>query len=420
MPLALNRWFFVGIAAWAMAVGTQKVHSQTFGVELHNNLMPAAGGMGGVSIANPQDVTSAINGNPATLSRFRGTQVLFGAAWAEPTFRLTQTQALPLLGVEPFSAKSTAPGTPLGNIGVTQDLGELGLPATIGIGFVTTSGLFADFRHVPESNGTNSALTIFNLPVSLGVDLTDRWSIGTTLSTGIAFFDGPFVGVGGMTPDYALRGTLGTNYWVTDRTAIGAYYQTKQSFRFDNAFQAGLGPLEVSRNINMDLPQNVGFGVANQSLMDGRLLVGVDVLYKLWNETDLFGVAYNNQWAVQLGSQYSVGRLRLRSGYTWAQNPIDPNPLSLSVGGVPLPNPPAVYYTQGLLAVTNQHRISGGIGIANLMPGIDLDLMAGGMFPDTQQLGGTSTKIQSYWLAAGLTWRYGRGPCGGAPVLSWN
>ena len=323
--------------------------------------------------------------------------------------------------MDPFSAKSTAPGVPLGNIGVSQDLGELGIPATIAIGFVTTSGLFADFRHVPESNGTNTALTIFNLPVSLGVDMTERWSVGTSLAMGIAFYDGPFVGVGGMTPDYALRGSIGTNYRLTEQTTVGAYYQTKQSFQFDNAFKFGLGPIEVSRNIDMELPQNIGFGIANQSLMDGRLLLGMDVLYKLWENTATYGVAYNNQWAVQLGSQYSVGRWRLRSGYTWAENPINPNPLNLSIGGVPLPDPPALSYTQGLVAVTSEHRISGGFGIADMLPGIDLDVMAGGMFPGTQVLGSTTTSLKSYWLGAGLTWRFGRGACETLPAPDrWN
>ena len=39
-----------------------------------------------------------------------------------------------------------------------------------------------------------------------------------------------------MTPDYALRGTVGANYLLTDATTIGGYYQTSQSYRFDNAF----------------------------------------------------------------------------------------------------------------------------------------------------------------------------------------
>jgi long-chain fatty acid transport protein len=271
-------------------------YGQSFGIELHNTMMPASGGMGGVSIARPQDLTSAINANPAALTQFRGTQFTFGGGWAEPTFNLTQTTNIGLAPlIEPFSAKSTAPGTPVGNIGLTQDLTELGLPATLGIGFTTTAGGFVDYRHVPESHGTNSGQTIFNLPVALGVDLTDRLSAGASLSLGIAFFDGPFVGVGGMTPDYALRGTLGANYLLTDATTVGGYYQTAQSYTFDNAFLLNPGLGQTSIDVNMDLPQNIGFGVANNALMDGRLLLGVDVVYKLWDEADLYRAIYDNQ-----------------------------------------------------------------------------------------------------------------------------
>jgi len=84
--------------------------AQSFGIELNNTLMPASGGMAGVSIAQPQDLTSSVNGNPATLTQFRGTQFLFGGAWAEPTFNLTQTSNIPIVGpplIQPFSAKST-------------------------------------------------------------------------------------------------------------------------------------------------------------------------------------------------------------------------------------------------------------------------------------------------------------------------
>ena len=151
--------------------------------------------------------------------------------------------------------------------------------------------------------------------------------------------------------------------------------------------------------------------------MDGRLLLGVDVVYKLWDDADLFEAIYDNQWVVQMGSQYSHGRYRLRSGYVWAQNPIDDTP-GPSLGGVVQPGDlAAVRYSQGLLAVTSQHRISFGVGVVDVLPGIDFDFMAGGMFRDTQQLGNfTTTSIESYWIGAGLTWRFGRGSCEQLPV----
>lgn len=398
----------------------QIAKAQSFGVELHNTLMPASGGMGGVSIARPQDLTSALNANPASLTQFQGTQFMFGGSWAEPTFNYAQTSDIPVFGpdplIEPFSAKSTAPGSPGGNIGLTQDLSELGMPVTLGMGFISSAGGIVDFRHVPESHGTNSGMVIFNMPASVGIDLTESISIGASLGIGIAFFDGPFVGIGGMTPDYGLRGTLGANYKVADDTGLGAYYQTKQRYRFDNAFLLP-GSNQTPLDVNMDLPENVGVGIANSTLMDGALLVGVDVVYKLYDEAALFNNVYDNQWAVQLGSQYTMRRIKLRSGYVWAENPIDNTP-GPNLGGVVQPgNLAAVRYTQGLLANTCQHRVSLGIGVADVLPGIDMDMMAGGMFRDTQQLGDfTTTSMESYWVGMGLTWRFGRGACERLPV----
>lgn len=420
------RYFYAFLFTIALSLGSMRgALAQSFGVELQNTLMPASGGMAGTSIARPQDLTSAINGNPAALTQFKGTQFLFGGAWAEPTFNLRQTSQIPVVGInpviEPYSAKSEAQGTPLGNIGVTQDLSALGMPATFGIGFVTTAGGFVDFRQIPNSNGTNTAQTIFNIPIGVGLEVTDRLSIGASMALGIAFFDGPFVGASGMTPDYALRGTLGANYLLTDCTTVGAYYQTEQSYTFDNAVVVNPGPNQQAFDVSMDLPQNIGFGIANTALCDGRLLVAVDITYKLWDEADLYRSVYDNQLVVQLGTQYTMGYYKFRAGYAWAENPIDNSP-DINVGGVPVGDLASVRYTQGLLAITSQHRVSFGIGVADVLPGIDLDMMAGGMFRDTEQLGAfTTTSIESYWIGFGLTWRFGRGAVTNLPAPnSWN
>jgi long-chain fatty acid transport protein len=199
---------------------------------------------------------------------------------------------------------------------------------------------------------------------------------------------------------------------LTDATTVGAYYQTQQSYTFDNAVLFDLSPTAVASDVHMDLPQNIGFGVATTALMDGRLLLGADAIYKLWDQAALYDSLYENQWAVQVGAQLSRGRLRLRGGYVWAQNPLDDAP-GTDLGGVVEPGGlAAVRYSQGLLAITCQHRIAVGIGVVDLLPGIDVDLMAGGMFRDTELLGRfTTTSIESYWIGVGTTWRFGRGAC---------
>jgi long-chain fatty acid transport protein len=283
------------------------------------------------------------------------------------------------------------------------------LPATVGIGFLSSAGGLVDFRHRPESGGTNTGLTVFAMPVMAGLQLTERLSVGAGASIGIAVYDGPFIGIGGLTTSYALRGTAGANFQATERTTIGAYFQTKQSFQFDNAIllPAGGG---TALDVDMELPQNIGIGIANQRLLDGRLLVGVDVLYKFWDQADLFRAIYDNQLAVQFGTQLTTGRFRWRAGYVWADNPLNSNP-GPDLGGVIQDGGlPVVRYSQGLLAITSQHRLTFGVGVVDLLPGVDLDLMGGGMFRDDEQLGPfTETSSESYWVGFGLTWRFARG-----------
>lgn len=387
--------------------------AQSFGVELHNTLMPASGGMGGASVARPQDLASAINANPATLTQFRGTQFMFGGGWVEPTYNVSNDGgAVP--GVSKFSAKSGTPGTAAGNIGVTQDFSALGLPATLGIGFLSAAGGGTDFRNVTASNGTSSDLVILEITNALGVQLTERLAAGASISLGTAFYDGLFVGQSAMVPDYALRGSVGFSYALTPATTLGFYYQTRQDFNFDDAIRLALpagGFDPIVRDIKMSLPDNLVVGIANNSLMDGQLLLAFDVLYKQWDNADLYKAVYHNQWVVQAGAQYSSGRMRLRLGYVFAENPLQNN-VGISAGGVTV-GVDGLQYVQAQLAVINQHRLTAGVGVVDVLPGVDFDLFAGGMFYDSQRFGASGASLESYWVGAGLTWRFGRGSCGG-------
>ncbi len=150
-------YLFVMIAcATLVVVSTKQVQAQAFGIELHNTLMPASGAMGGASIARPQDVQSAVAGNPATLAQFYGTQFSTGGAWVEPTFNMQHTGAGVLPGLSPFSAKSEAEGSALGGFALVQDLRALGIPVTVGTGLFGSAGAGLSFNDVPASNGTSA------------------------------------------------------------------------------------------------------------------------------------------------------------------------------------------------------------------------------------------------------------------------
>ena len=398
--------------ALACALVCRSAAAQSYGVELGNSLMPASGGMGGTSVARPQDMLSGINANPATLMQYRGTTFTMAGTFAGSTFDLTQTGPAPAIGVTPFSAKSSTGGTVVPNIGVSQGLDVWGLPVTLGLGLIGTAGAGTSFVRQPASNGTSTYLLVLEFAPSIAAQLTERFAIGATMFVGDGYLDGPFVGTSAMTNAFALRAGLGASYALTENTTLGCYWKTKQQFNFADAVV--LFDQSIVRDVPLGLPEELGLGIANSSLMNGRLLLAADALFLRWSSADLFRDIYRDQWVMQLGAQLSATRrLRLRAGYALAQSPIDPS-VGTSVAGVPVPGGvPAVKYLQAQFAVVNQHRLSIGLGVRDVLPGFDFDLLAGGMFPASAQLGDfTRTSLNSYWIGAGLTWRFGRGRSG--------
>ena len=410
MPVRLTR----GIAALVVVLASAgSAAAQTYGIDFRNTLMPASGGMAGTSVAAPQDFLSAINANPAALTQYKGTHFTIGGAFAEATVDLEQKAAVPLLGVAAFSAKSSTPGAIVPAIGVAQEVDGLPLPTTVGLAVLGAAGGGSSYVQVPASNATSSYLLLLEFAPSVAVELTERLSIGATMFIGDGYASGPFVGTSGMTNAYALRGGFGLDYALGDATWLGAYYQTTQAFRFEN--EAVLFSERQPRDVDMGLPQQVGMGIANESLLDGRLLLAADALYLDWRSAALFNNIYRGQWVMQLGSQYrATDRVKLRLGYALAQNPIDES-VGTRIGPVEVPGGvPAVKYLQAQFAIVNEHRMAAGIGVSDLlMRGLDFDAFAGGMFPAGESLGSdTYVSVKSYWLGVGFTWHFDQPPAG--------
>ncbi len=410
MPVRLTR----GIAALVVVLASAgSAAAQTYGIDFRNTLMPASGGMAGTSVAAPQDFLSAINANPAALTQYKGTHFTIGGAFAEATVDLEQKAAVPLLGVAAFSAKSSTPGAIVPAIGVAQEVDGLPVPTTVGLAVLGAAGGGSSYVQEPASNATSSYLLLLEFAPSVAVELTERLSIGATMFIGDGYASGPFVGTSGMTNAYALRGGFGLDYALGDATWLGAYYQTTQAFRFEN--EAVLFSERRPRDVDMGLPQQVGMGIANESLLDGRLLLAADALYLDWRSAALFNNIYRGQWVMQLGSQYrATDRVKLRLGYALAQNPIDES-VGTRIGPVEVPGGvPAVKYLQSQFAIVNEHRMAAGIGVSDLlMRGLDFDAFAGGMFPAGESLGSdTYVSVKSYWLGVGFTWHFDQPPAG--------
>ena len=109
-------------------------------------------------------------------------------------------------------------------------------------------------------------------------------------------------------------------------------------------------------------------------------------------------------------------KIRLRLGYAYAENIMLDLP-STDVGGVLPPDALlGVQYIQAQFPAINEHRMSGGVGVKNFLPGVDFDMFAGGMFDAFDQFGATGVSVESYWVGMGITWRFGRGACERLPV----
>ena len=98
---------------------------QGYGVDTQNVLGPLGGHGRRQHCALPQDVPSAIFGNPATLAQFKGTQFTFGGAWVEGYPTITNDGSLN--GGTPFSVTSRTQGFAAPEIGITQDLRSVGV-----------------------------------------------------------------------------------------------------------------------------------------------------------------------------------------------------------------------------------------------------------------------------------------------------
>lgn len=402
-------WLVIGaVMSGATMLLAKQTHAQAFGVMLQGNLMPAAGGMGGTSIARPQDLQSALAINPATLSQRKGTQFSFSGSWVEPTINLDNDATIAPANITPFQSRSKRPGSVVGNIGVTQDYTALGMPATVGVGLLTASGLGVNYRDVSASNGTSAELVVLGTGVGAGVEVTDRLSIGFMGSVATASMDGIFTAVSSSTPDYNMSASLGFTYEVMDATTVGGFWHTKQKHTFDDFVRFG-PPGSAFEDLKISFPHIYGLGIANESLMGGRLLVAADFSYLDWSDTDFFGAIWEDQFVLQTGLQYTTCRgCKFRVGYVYAED-ASRNTVAPTIGGITPQS--TVDYIQALFPNINKHRITGGVGMTDVLPGVDIDLFAGGMFNETRDFGDTAVSAESYWIGFGTSWRFGRGGC---------
>ena len=404
--------------AAAMLVATPTAQAGPYGYDLHNTLAPASQGLAGTSIARPQDTVSSVFGNPASLTQFTGTQFTFGATFYKPEVKLEHDGSV--TGTA-FTERSNTDIFPVPQIAVTQDLRGLNLPATLGLGLTATSGIGTNFRGAPGSLGAGAEFIVFGVNAGLGYELTNNLSLGAAATVSFAQMDLGLSSSSAETHDIGLRGTVGVNYDFADTTTLGGFYQTKLKHSFDDLIETSPGDF---RSVTIEQPANIGIGIANNSLMNGDLLLMADFMYKYWEDSEFWGDLYDNQAVYSIGAQLTRGSWKYRAGYAYNDDPTKDGAsapignltqINSAYGIIPLSDPVVAYLQAAETEVIYQHRIGLGVGYSGfLMPNLDVDVGGGWQFKEDHcygkgdlSCGGQSkADVYSWNVGMGLTWKF--------------
>ena len=413
------------------AMATSNVMAGPYGYDLHNVLAPVSASMAGTSIAKPMDNVSAVFGNPATLSEFRGTEFTFGATYYKDEAQLDHDGSVT---GGAFSNRNNNEGYIVPQVAVTQDLRGLGLPATLGAGLTATSGIGVEYREEPNSLGLGAEYINIGANLGLSWDLTDNLTLGTAATLNYSMLDLGLAAAGAQTHDIAVKGSLGLTYALPHATQVGLFYHTELRQNFDDIVQisdSGTGVLQDDgvtviandgryRNLIIEQPRTLGVGISNESMMDGNLYLAADIMYKNWANAEFWQDLYKDQWIFSMGAQMTNGPWEYRAGYGYATDPTR----STITGSQQVPNLCAGFSGNCTLVTVGQsvtellaasqaqviyrHRLTAGVGYQGfLAPFLDLDTHVGYQFEEERSYG-THSKAEVYSWHAGfaLTWNF--------------
>jgi len=317
-----------------------------------------------------------------------------------------------------FDSTSKADVYAVPQVAVTQDLSGLGIPVVLGVGVTATSGIGVDYKHTSNSLGAAAELINLGVNAGIGMKMSDTLDVGVSMTITYAMLEAGITGSGGMTHDIGFRGTLGARKSMGPMT-IGMYYQTEQEHQYDNLHVTsmhGQHPFISTAGINgggsvvnikcngdsvgnmwgvcrQDLevqqPWNVGLGMSMD--MGNGLLVMADVTHKAWSDAKFFNEFYDDQNVISVGVQKTMGNLKLRAGYGYADDPLlSTVKVGQEVASIGLVNSEGVavsspmygifmsYFQAMETPVIYKHRVAVGLGVENFLgvPFLSLDTHA--------------------------------------------
>ncbi len=405
-----------GVAAALASSGAQAIST---GTDLNLTAKAAAGGMAGAAYVRPQEASAAVFGNPATLTQFKGFNMNFGASFL--VIEELKNEQSSTVADGPFGGSyynesiSDADNYIVPDVGITLEIAP-GL--VIGTGLEVDAGLGGDYRDDPvmllgDMSSTalaaefsvpiNVELISFNANLAAGYQVNEKLSIGGALTVGFGLFQlgttgstqdlntlcgalaacpvfGDFGGTTSSVHDIGFGGSLGATYAVQDGVMIGATLKSPVEYNFRNAMYSQIAVLKGGdgwQDITMEQPLEAIVGVALDNVLLPNLLVEIDAIFKKWSEASGYEDAYEDQWLLAIGGQYTMNSWKFRLGYSYAEKILKnvPNSTLSNLDGIgTLPLGGSLGLAEGigtdvvaafqtaLVPVIWQHTVTAGVG----------------------------------------------------------
>lgn len=375
-----------------------------FGTDLNLTMMPAAGGMGGVGIASPQGVAAAVFGNPASIHQFKGTHFMLGGTFYHPDVKVEHDG----IGLK-WSGDSKAGPYLLPNVAATHQISD---SLTLGTGISTISGVGSDFRGVRGSLDPLAEIIVFGANAGLAYQVNSHFTLGAMATIGFGLGQAGLVENTASTSGFGIRGTLGASYQIND-TTFGAYLRTPLAIEYDNMVKYAESSYH---NPTFEQPGEIAIGISNQSLMSGKLLLAMDIVYKDWDSAEGYEDIYDSQTVFAFGAQLRSGPLKWRLGFIHADSPIkksvgnsvgDIDALYISALGGTVPmNSGLVQYVQAVnTEVIWENQVTLGLGW-ELNAKTNVDFHASLALERDENIGASKVTASTWQVGAGITWKF--------------
>ena len=319
-----------------------------------------------------------------------------------------------------FDARSKADIYAVPQVAVTQDLSGLGIPVVLGVGVTATNGIGVDYQHTGNSIGAAAELINLGVNAGIGMKMSDTLDVGVALTITYAMLEAGLTGSGAQKHDIGFRGTIGARKHMGPMT-IGMYYQGELEHQYANLHVTsmhGSTPFDEQngasdqingnvqrvhssvtcngdngtvcrQDLKVQQPWNIGLGMAMD--MGNGMLVMADFTHKAWSDAHFFNEFYDDQNVVSVGVQKTMGNMKLRAGYGYADDPllsqVKQGVEVATIGGVsvagntyssPMYGLFMSYFQAMETPVIYKHRIAVGLGVESFLgvPFLSLDAHA--------------------------------------------